>query len=104
MRHRFVALAGLPALAALLLATVVPAAAQNSKAPAKPYSPHRMPDGHPDLQGTYDLATMTPMERPSGAKAVLTKEEAARLESAAARQREQGDKAIPGDRTAPPKG
>ena len=72
MRHPFAALAGLPALAALLLATVVPAAAQNSKAPAKPYSPHRMPDGHPDLQGTYDLATMTPMERPSGAKAVLT--------------------------------
>ena len=23
----------------------------------------RTPDGHPDLQGTYDLATMTPLER-----------------------------------------
>jgi hypothetical protein len=104
MRLPFVALAGLAAMSALLLSTVIPAAAQNPKTPAKPYSPHRMSDGHPDLQGTYDLATMTPLERPAGAKAVLTKEEAVRLETAAARQREQGDKAIPGDRTAPPKG
>ncbi len=29
----------------------------------------RLPDGHPDLQGTYDLATLTPIERPAGAKA-----------------------------------
>src|SRR5882672_2891802 len=96
--HRFVAL---PAMAALLLLT---AAAENPKAPAKSYSPHRMPDGHPDLQGIYDLATLTPMERPQGAKLALTKEEAARLETAAAHQREQGDKAIAGDRSAPPKG
>ena len=32
------------------------------------YSPPRMPDGRPDLQGTYDLATLTPLERPSGMK------------------------------------
>src|SRR5258708_247090 len=102
MRHKFVAL--LPPLAALLLAKVVPAAAENPKAPAKQYSPRRMSDGHPDLQGTYDLATLTPMERPAGVGAVLTKEEAARREAAAAKVREQGDKAIAGDRTAPPKG
>jgi hypothetical protein len=64
----------------------------------------RMPDGHPDLQGTYDLATLTPLERPAGQKAVLTKEEAARLERAAALLREEGDKSIKGDRPAPPKG
>ncbi len=28
----------------------------------------RTPDGHPDLQGTYDLATLTPMERTAGSK------------------------------------
>ena len=28
------------------------------------YAPPRLPDGHPDLQGTYDLATLTPLERP----------------------------------------
>ena len=39
------------------------------------YSPPRLADGHPDLQGTYDLATLTPLERPSGSKAVLRSEE-----------------------------
>src|ERR1700733_14517679 len=64
----------------------------------------RMPDGHPDLQGTYDLATLTPLERPAGAKAVLTPEEAAKLEHDAAAVRERGDQSIKADRTAPPKG
>jgi hypothetical protein len=70
----------------------------------KPYTPPRMPDGHPDLQGTYDLATLTPLERAAGTNAVMTKEEAAKLERAAAAQREEGDKSIKGDRSAPPKG
>ena len=35
----------------LLLVLAVTAAAQT---PAKKYNPPRMPDGHPDLQGTYD--------------------------------------------------
>ena len=43
----------------LVLAIAAPMWAQ---AP-KPYAPPRMPDGHPDLQGTYDLATLTPLER-----------------------------------------
>ena len=64
-----------------------------------------MPDGHPDLQGTYDLATLTPLERPAGAKAVLTAEEAAKLEGAVA-ARVRGRRICPskGDRAAPPKG
>src|SRR5262245_51204340 len=70
----------------------------------KPYAPPRLADGHPDLQGTYDLATLTPVERAAGAKAVLTKEEATKLETAAALARERGDQAIRGDRPAPPKG
>src|SRR5271170_5523271 len=70
----------------------------------KPYSGPRMPDGHPDLQGTYDLATLTPLERPAGAKAVLTPEEVAKLEHEAAAARERGDQSIKGDRPAPPKG
>ncbi len=64
----------------------------------------RLPDGHPDLQGTYDLATLTPLERPAGTKAVLTPEEAAKLEKDAAAQRDKGNAAIKGDRSAPPKG
>src|SRR5580693_9478153 len=70
----------------------------------KPNAAPRMPDGHPDLQGTYDLATLTPLERPAGAQAMLSKEEAAKREALAALQRERGDQSIKGDRPAPPKG
>jgi hypothetical protein len=79
---------------------VIPLAAQ---AP-KPYTPPRLPDGHPDLQGTYDLATLTPIDRPKGAKAFYTKEEAAKLEAAASLAKSLGDRSISGERAAPPKG
>ncbi len=102
MRHRFVLFLGVPA--ALFFAPVDSTAADSLKTSTKSYSPRRMPDGHPDLQGTYDLATLTPMERRPGASAVLTQEEAARLEAAAAKERAKGDQAIAGDRSAPPKG
>jgi hypothetical protein len=38
----------------------------------------RMPDGHPDLQGTWDFAQLTPLERPSefSDKNTVTQEEA----------------------------
>lgn len=55
------------------------AACAMAQAP-KPYAGPRMPDGHPDLQGAYDLATLTPLERPPGAQGVLSKEEAALCE------------------------
>ena len=71
---------------------------------AKPYSAPRMPDGHPDLQGTYDLATLTPLERPAGAKAALSAEEVAKLEGAVATRVRAGDLPSKGDRAAPPKG
>jgi len=64
----------------------------------------RMADGHPDLQGTYDLATLTPIERAAGAQPTLTPEEAAKLEKLAAALKKQGDVSIKGDRPAPPKG
>lgn len=104
MRNRFVTSAGMLAAASLLLWTVVLAGAEIPKTRAKTYNLPRMPDGHPDLQGTYDLATLTPVDRPAGAKAVLTKEEALKLETAAAGQREREDQPIQGDRKAPPKG
>ena len=104
MRKRILAFAGVPAIAALMLSTVIPAAAQTAKATAKTYTPPRMADGHPDLQGTYDVATITPVDRAPGLKATLTKEEALKLETAYAGQRERGDQPIDGNRTAPPKG
>ena len=47
-----------------------------------PAGPPRAPDGHPDLQGIWSFATLTPLERPRelADKAVLTAEEAAAYE------------------------
>ena len=102
MRNRLLKLTAL--LAAGLFSTLVSAPAQNAKAQSKSYTPPRMPDGHPDLQGVYDLATLTPLERRSGTSMVLTKEQAAKLENAAAGVREKGDAPLDPNRTAPPKG
>ncbi|HWW87173.1 MAG TPA: hypothetical protein VNZ26_26430, partial [Vicinamibacterales bacterium] len=50
-----------------------------SVASAQSWSPPRTPDGHPDLQGFWTNATITPLERPKelGAKELFTEEEAA---------------------------
>jgi hypothetical protein len=64
----------------------------------------RMPDGKPDLQGMYDLAMLTPVERPAGLPAALSDEEAARLEKQAADTVHAGALPIDGNRSAPPKG
>jgi len=80
--------------------TAVPVIGQTGKL----YSPPRLADGHPDLQGTYDLATVTPFERLPGDPPFLTKEVAdAKLKAELARRAEDNkpDKA---DRPAPPVG
>ena len=78
-----------------------------AKAPARAAgTPARTPDGHPDFQGLYDVATVTPLERPAeaGGRLVIPNEEAAAAE-AYDRQREAKDGAqISGDRGAPPAG
>src|SRR5262249_45689666 len=52
-----------------------------SLASAQSWSPPRTPDGHPDLQGFWTNATITPLERPRelGAKEFFTEEEAAEI-------------------------
>src|SRR6185436_996285 len=108
MRARLLMLAaGLSAGIALLAAATVPLAGQAGGVPAKKPAAGaipRMADGHPDLQGTYDLATLTPMERRAGTPLVLTNEEAAKLEKAVAQGKDQGLAPIKGDRSAPPAG
>ena len=64
----------------------------------------RTADGHPDLTGTYDLAMLTPLERPNGMPAVMSDQDAARLERQVVEQNRALDKAIDGNRAAPPKG
>src|SRR5207247_11173201 len=57
----------------------IPAAAQAPKAPAKAWTPPRLPDGHPDLQGIWNYSTLTPVERPRDLadKPFFTEQEAA---------------------------
>jgi len=64
----------------------------------------RLPDGKPDLQGIYDLAMLTPLERPAGLPPTLTDEQAAKLEQQAVAAVHNGSLPIDGNRSAPPKG
>ena len=66
--------------AALALVCMVPVSAQ---APSKKWTAPRTPDGHPDLEGVWDAASMTPLERPAelGNKEFYTPEEAAAYET-----------------------
>ena len=85
---------------ALTVAAAVLASAQQSRSSGL----RRTADGHPDLQGTYDLATLSPLERPAGMPAVLSDEEAAKLERRVAQQNDLANAPIKGDRSAPPVG
>jgi hypothetical protein len=75
----------LSVILALLSLSVVSVAGQVQKSPSKAASAvstkrtvPRAPDGHPDLQGVWSFATLTPLERPSAfaGKQTLTAEEA----------------------------
>ena len=88
----------LPIAAAIASVSLVALAAQTRSAIP------RTPDGHPDLQGTYDLATLTPIERQAGSPLVLSDEDAKKLEQQAASRKAYGDTPLKGDRPAPPVG
>ncbi len=86
MRHRFLAFLMLAAA----LSTAGALLAAEAKAPSgKNWVAPTMPDGQPDLEGTWTNATITPFERPEelAAKPVLTPQEAAELEKRAAENR-----------------
>src|SRR5881396_1140705 len=95
MRERLLITIG-AVITAVAAASLVPAhvAGQSPPQPkttrpaANATSVPRTADGHPDLQGTYDLATLTPMERPAGMPAMMSEAEAAKLEKQIARQKE----------------
>src|SRR5215469_8412302 len=76
MSYRFLACVG---VLAVLFAAPLPAQAPKPPAKAKSGKIQRTPDGHPDLQGVWTNATITPLERPPelGAKEFYTTEEAA---------------------------
>ena len=88
---------GLGTLAVLGLA--LPAAAQSGDVP-------RTPSGRPDLSGTYDVSTLTPMQRPTelGEKMSLTDEEAAEIAAVEARRTAERNAPSDPNRGAPPQG
>ena len=89
------------AVLAMALVSLVPGAAIGQTVASDSWTPPRMADGHPDLQGTWANNRATPMQRPEqfGDKARLTDEELAELTSqiAAFRDAEQAGDLL-GDR------
>jgi hypothetical protein len=84
MRDRVLASISVLAIAiALVSLKPVPVTGQGlpaaAKAKAKTWTPVRLPDGHPDLQGIWNFSTLTPLERPDelAGKPFLTESEAA---------------------------
>ena len=77
-----------------------PAHAQRSKAWIAP----RTPDGHPDLQGNWSNATLTPLERPAGLPRALSPQQVVALEKIRSDTVEKLSKASDPNRPAPPKG
>ena len=94
MSHQNLASRGvLAVLIAVGSLAVVPVAGQAQSTAAKAKTAPRTPDGHPDLQGIWNYATMVPFERPSefAGKQVLTNDEAAEFEGLVRRRLEEGN-------------
>ena len=76
--------ATIPLIITLVSLAALPLNGQSSssKPAAKSWTPPRTPDGHPDLQGIWSNALLTPLERPPelAGKATLTEQEAAAYE------------------------
>jgi len=96
MRSSLIHLAAAAALAVALPASV---AAQTKAVPKTPW-------GHPDLQGLWNAATMTPLERSQQFKdrLTMTEEEAKQLEGAQQDRTARLDRPSDGNRQAPPVG
>ena len=89
--------ATLAAILALPLATAAPGAGEEIR---------RAANGRPELTGTYDAGTLTPLERPehSGDNLFLTAEEAEHVAAEAAGRRAEAGHASDPDREPPPVG
>jgi hypothetical protein len=104
MRHH---VARPAACAVLVITALIGSASLAARRPAqtgtdRAWSVPRTPDGHPDLQGIWTNATLTPLERPRnlGDRRYLTEAEAAALEEQAEKRRAAADAVV----TPPDKG
>ena len=110
MRIRLSRLTGcfFAAAAVAWFAAAYPAA--QGQAPARTAKPSggipRTADGRPDLQGTFNVATITPVDRPAefGNRLVLTEAEAKAMEQYEVQRNEKDLAPSAADRTAPPGG
>jgi hypothetical protein len=113
MRTRLITIAAAAAVA-VAAAWSTPLLGQSQTAAARPAAQAqarstvnpRTSDGHPDLQGFYDIATLTPLERPAmfGNNLTLTPQQAKRLEQQVADRKDQAARPSDGNRAAPPIG
>ena len=62
-----------------------PTAAPTQAPETEPWVMPRTPDGHPDLQGNWTNATITPIQRRQGQGPVLTAEQVAEIEGGGGR-------------------
>ncbi len=67
-------------LAVATLGLAVPADAQQRAAAGSTWQVPRTEHGHPDLQGNWTNATITPMQRPTGQDRVLTRDQVVAIE------------------------
>ena len=102
MRARVLTLVSVIAIVSFVPAPVAGQAAPAAKKPAAGVP--RMPDGTPDLQGTYDIGTLTPLQRRPGSPLVLTSDEAKTLEQQVAARSDNLNAPIDANRAAPPTG
>ena len=110
MRIRFVTLTraavvaiGVASFLSVTLAGQTPAPSARPR-PAAPAAKARTAEGFPDLQGLYNTATLTPLERPDPNKLVLSEAEAQAIEKTEAARIERAARPSDGGRDAPPVG
>jgi hypothetical protein len=108
MRARFVTLTGIVAVAiAVIWVRPISLAGQTLPRTASATAPStsfRTPEGYPDLQGLWNAATLTPLERANPSKLVLSDEEAAAIEKTEQARIARAARPSKGDRNAPPVG
>jgi hypothetical protein len=109
MRARLLAIPTALVAAVVLASLLTVSAAGQTQAPAtkaagSAAAKFRTPEGYPDLQGLYNTATLTPLERPDPAKLVLSDAEAAAIEKGELARIERAARPSDGDRDAPPVG
>jgi hypothetical protein len=108
MRARILMLVSVLATVIAVVSTAPVGAAGQAAAPVRKAAAAggipRMPDGKPDLQGTYDIGTLTPLQRKEGTPLVMTADEARKLEQQVAARSDNLNAPIDANRAAPPSG